>query len=278
MKKEIPSLDVRVKRQIRECLNLVEEVLGKDLLGVYVYGSAILGGLQKYSDLDLFVVVKRSTTQEEKSRLVTALLKISGKYMKSTKLPIEMTIVQQSELNPWRYPPRCDFQYGEWLRQQFELGHIDPFLKEMPDLALLVTQVLLASRTPVGANPDQLLCEVPYKDFMTAIKDVLFAVMSDLESDVRNVVLTLARIWSTVSTDEIRSKPAAADWVLDRLPERFRPVMERAKAICKGEEQERWDDIQQLIQPCADYMFNEANDKIAAIMLSGDINGCIKIY
>ena len=198
--------------------------------------------------------------------------------MKSKKLPIEMTIVEKSEINPWQYPPRFDFQYGEWLRKQFEHGNIEPWpTKEMPDLALLVTQILLASNTLVGANPDQLLCKIPYKDFMTAIIDALPNLMSDLDSDVRNVLLAFARIWSTVATDAIRSKPAAADWVINRLPEKYRPVMERAKAIYKGEEKEHWDDIQKLIKPCADFMLSEANKKITEIVLSDDVNRSIKV-
>jgi streptomycin 3"-adenylyltransferase len=44
--------------------------------------------------------------------------------------------------------------------------------------------------------------------------------------------------------------------------------MERAKAICKGEEKEHWDDIQELIKPCADFMLSEANNKITEIMLT----------
>jgi predicted nucleotidyltransferase len=272
------DLDSNSKKQIHECLNLVKEIFGQDLLGIYLYGSSILGGLQKYSDIDLFVVSNRATTREEKAKLATALLKISGIYMKSQKLPIEMTIVERSEINPWRYPPRFDFQYGDWLRKQFEQGNIEPWpVKQMPDLALLVTQILLASKTLVGASPDQLLCKVPYKDFMAAITDALPNLMSDLDSDVRNVLLTFARTWSTVATDAIRSKPAAADWVINRLPERYCPVMERAKAICKGEEKEHWDDIQELIKPCADFMLGEVNNKISEIMLTDDGNRSIKI-
>ena len=94
---------------------------------------------------------------------------------------------------------------------------------------------------------------------MTAIINALPNLLSDLDSDTRNVLLTLARIWSTVATDAIRSKPAAADWVINRLPEKYRPVMERAKAICQGEEKEHWDDIQELIKPCADFMLSETN-------------------
>ena len=266
------------KKQINDCLNLVTEIFGQDLLGVYLYGSSILGGLQKYSDIDLFVVSNKTTTREQKAQLATALLKISGIYMKSKKLPIEVTVVEKSEINPWHYPPKFDFQYGEWLRKEFEHGNIEPWpAKEMPDLALLVTQILLASTTLMGAAPDQLLPKIPYKDFMTAMIDAFPNLMSDLDTDVRNVLLAFARIWSTVSTDAIRSKPAAADWAINRLPEEYRPVMERAKAICTGEEKEHWDDIQELIKPCADFMLSQANNKISKIMLSDDLNRSIKI-
>jgi len=272
------KLDSTTKNQIYKCLDLVKEIFGQDLLGVYLYGSSILGGLQKYSDIDLFVVSNRATTHEEKAKLAAALLKISGIYLERKKLPIEMTIVEKSEINPWHYPPRFDFQYGDWLRKQFEQGNIEPWpVKEMPDLALLITQILLTCNTLVGANPNQLLCKVPYKDFMTAIIDGLPNLMSELDSDVRNVLLTLARIWSTVATDAIRSKLAAADWVINRLPEKYLSVMERAKAICKGEETEHWDDIQELIKPCADFILSEANNIISEIMLSEDLNRSIRI-
>ncbi|MFI4937927.1 MAG: nucleotidyltransferase domain-containing protein [Candidatus Berkiellales bacterium] len=76
-------------------------ILGPDLLGVYLYGSSLVGGLQKCSDIDLFVVTNRVTTSEEKNRLIANLLQISGIYMKSLKLPIEMTIVEKAAINPW---------------------------------------------------------------------------------------------------------------------------------------------------------------------------------
>lgn len=265
-------------QQIIKCLNLVKQIFGQDLLGVYLYGSSILGGLQKYSDIDLFVVLNRPTTREEKTKLITTLLKISGIYMKSEEHPIEMTTVKKSQVNPWHYPPQFDFQYGEWLRNQFENGDVEPWsTKEMPDLALLITQILLASTTLEGPSPDELLCKVPYKDFMAAITDALPHLMSNLDSDTRNVLLTLARIWSTLATDVISSKPTAANWAINYLPEKYHPVIKRAKAICVGEEKEYWNDIQDLIKPCADFIQNEANNKITEIMVSDDLDRSIKL-
>ncbi len=268
--------DNEIEEQISQCLGLLKDVFGQDLLGVYLYGSLIIGGLQKYSDIDLFVVANRPTTYEERTKLVANLLLISGVYAKSPKPPIEMTIVVKSEINPWQYPPRFDFQYGDWLRAEFESGNIEPWpSKEMPDLALLITQVLLANKILLGSDPDKLLCKIPYCDFLAATKNALGSLIADIHSDTRNVLLTYARIWRVVETDALCSKPSAAAWAINRLPEIYKPVMKRACAICIGEENENWDDITALIQPTADYMIGQINHAISFIESSAHTNKSI---
>lgn len=266
-----------MQQQLKESLELLKMILGTDLLGVYLYGSSLVGGLQKYSDIDLFVVTHRMTTFDEKARLIAHLLQISGIYMKSSKLPIEMTLVEKTMINPWQYPPLFDFQYGDWLRKSFEEGIIEPWLTyEMPDLALIVTQVLLKSQTLWGLEPNQLLTHVPYHDFMKAMLHDLNRLATDLEHDTRNVLLTYARIWSTLETNAIRSKPAAADWVINHLPKIYQPVMKRAKSICIGLENEYWDDIEVLIKPCADFMVDKINAQISLVNFD-DPNKLIKL-
>lgn len=88
-------------------------------------------------------------------------------------------------------------------------------------------------------------------------------------------MLTVARIWSTVATDAIRSKPAAADWAIAHLPEQYQSVMKRAKAICKGEEQEYWNDIGKFIKPCADFIMTQINNM--EINLLNNTNKSIKL-
>lgn len=57
------------------------------------------------------------------------------------------------------------------------------------------------------------------------------------------MLLTLTRIWTTLGTGEIRSKDAAADWVLPRLTAEHRAVLERARAIYLGQAPDTWDDL-----------------------------------
>lgn len=253
-----------MQQQLKDSLQLLRNIFDSHLLGVYLYGSSLVGGLQKYSDIDLFVVTHRGTTLEEKIQLITNLLQISGIYMKTTKLPIEMTIVEKSAINPWQYPPHFDFQYGDWLRASFENGIIEPWSNyEMPDLALIITQILLKSRTLYGLEPDKLLAPVPYHDFMKAMLQDLNRLAMDLEQDTRNVLLTYARIWSTLETNTIMSKPAAADWVIHRLPKIYQSVMIRAKSICMGIENEHWEDMESILKSCADFMVDKINSQIA---------------
>lgn len=255
-----------IKPQLEACLDRLKSLFNDDLLGVYLYGSALTGGLQKYSDIDVFVIINRATTPLEKKKLVSHILQVSGIYMKSSKRPIEMTIVEKTKITPWQYPPRFDFQYGEWLRTSFVEGNITPWsTDEMPELAIIVTQVLLKSQTLFGLEPQSLVSPVPYQDFIKAMLQDLNRLNEALFDDTRNVLLTYARIWSTLETNTIRSKPAAADWVIHHLSKEYVPVMHRAKSICIGVENESWDDIKLLLKPCADFMLSKINESAALI-------------
>jgi predicted nucleotidyltransferase len=235
-----------VAGQSEAVVELVREVFGTDVIGAYPHGSTATGQLRPHSDLDVLVVVRRHTTDEERRSLVARLLAISG----GGPRPIELTIVVQSDVRPWRYPPICEFLFGEWLRPELESGWV-PAPTPSPDLALLITMVLLGDRSLFGRSPSLNLDPVPAEDLRRAIADSIPGLLAALDSDTANVVLTLARCWTTVETGEIRSKDGAADWALARLPDAHRRVLRRARAIYLGEEDDRWDDLATEIHPHA---------------------------
>jgi streptomycin 3"-adenylyltransferase len=100
--------------------------------------------------------------------------------------------------------------------------------------------------------------EVPWEDLVRGTVDEIHVLLPgiDEETDTRNGVLTLARIWATLATGEILSKDAAADWALEQLPEEHRAVPARARAIYVGDEDERWDDLRGRVRPYADYVID----------------------
>jgi predicted nucleotidyltransferase len=247
-------------QQLERLVGIVRDVLESNLVGAYLFGSAVLGGLRPEGDLDVLVVSRRPTTRDEKERLVERLLVISGRSTPEGRWRrVEVTIVAEPEIRPWRYPPLMDFQYGDWLRAAFESGDPEPWqATKNPDLATLVAMVLLADTPLLGLPPADVLDSVPHGNLLDATAEGLDAIVAGLDGDdTRNAILTLARIWSTSATRAIRSKDAAADWALERLPEEHRLVLARARAIYLGEEEERWEDIRPRIHPYAEHVMGE---------------------
>ena len=243
-----------MNEQRDELLALVLDVLGAEVVGAYLFGSATLGGLRPHSDIDVFVVSSRPTTREEKRRLVDGFLAISG----GGRRYVELTIVVQSAVRPWRYPPSFDLQYGEWDRAALEDAVLEPWpTATNPDVASLITMVLQANRPLLGPPPAEILDAVPREDYLHAMESAVEDVLRDLHGDTRNMLLTLARIWSSLATGAIRSKDEAADWALERLPEEHRPVLDRARAIYLGEAEEGWDDLRPRLEPHADHVVGE---------------------
>jgi predicted nucleotidyltransferase len=229
--------------QVAAVLGLLDLVPGSPM-GVYLYGSAVDGGLRADSDLDLFGVIDRSLGPGQRRALVDGLLALSGRDTRPGHWrPIELTLVVHGEVVPWRYPPRFDFQYGEWLRSEFLAGDLEPWPPVNPDVAALVTMVIRANEALIGPAATELLAPVPRADLLRAMADELEPLLSDLESDTRNVLLTLARMWMTASTGEIRPKDVAAAWAAERLAPEHRPHMIAAGAAYLGVVEDRWDDV-----------------------------------
>ena len=233
------------QQQLGRVLDLVADVLGPDAVGAYLFGSAVLGGLRPESDLDVLVVSRRPTTRHQKQRLVDRLLVLSGQPRR-----LELTIVADEAL---------DFQYGDWWRREFESGNVEPWsgTAAAADLTVLIAMALNAGRPLLGPEPAEVLRPVSRRDLVSAMVEGIEPMLSELDVDTRNVVLTLARIWTTLGTGEFRSKDAAADWVLERIPEEHRAVLERARAIYLGEELERWDDLRSRVRPHVEHVVGE---------------------
>jgi streptomycin 3"-adenylyltransferase len=241
--------------QLAAVTTILRDVLGGALVGVYLHGSATAGGLRPTSDLDVLAVIGRPTTSAERAELIGRLLPISGRGDPSGQArSVELTIVVEGDVRPWRYPPRLDFQYGDWWRDEFERGELEPWTSPSPDLALQLEMVLRADRPLIGPPPAAVIDPIPPADLRRAMLDGIPSLLADLEGDERNVVLTFARIWMTLETGIIGPKDAAADWALSRLPEEHRPVLAHARAGYLGEAVEDWGALLPRVRPFVDHV------------------------
>ncbi|MFB8382357.1 aminoglycoside adenylyltransferase family protein [Streptomyces rubiginosohelvolus] len=243
--------------QLRETVGWAGRVLGGNLIGAYLHGSSVLGGLKPASDVDVLLVSRRPMDERERRALLEGLLSISGSG--DTARPVELTVVVRSEVRPWRYPPTCDFLYGEWLRAEYEAGTV-PRAEPMPDLALLISMTLTGDSPLTGPRPAQVLDPVPHSDLVRASVAGIPELLDDLEGDTRNVLLTFARIWATLATGRIMPKDAAADWAVGQLPPEHRAVLEHARQLylnCSYTEESWSEALRTQVRPHVDRVLAE---------------------
>ncbi len=257
-----PVSSDQTRAQVDAVVEMVRSCLGPGLEGMYLQGSAVQGGLRASSDLDLLVVSRRATTPAERRTLIERLLPISGsRAVGGPARSIELTIVVRPDVVPWRHPPPLDFQYGDWWRTEFEAGDVAPWQSPNADLTVLLASARRASAALIGPPIAGLLDPIPRADLERAMRDGVPGLLAELDTDTRNVILTLVRIWATLVTGDFLPKDMAADWALPRLPEGLRPPLVRARAIYLGDESDRWSDISAPTRLLADHLAGEILDR-----------------
>jgi len=210
-------------KQLDAVVGRVLQTLGDSVVGVYLYGSAVSGGLRRFSDLDVLVIVDRPTTDDQRRRLLAEIMPVSGsRGARLAGRPIEVTVVLQQMVKPWRPHQEREFQYGEWLRGEYEAGLV-PEPQPDHDLAPPLTTVLMASAALVGPPATEVIDPVPHEEFVASMCAAVPSLIADLDTDTTNVLLTLASMWHTDGSGMIVSKDEAAVWAPPSVVVRSEP-------------------------------------------------------
>jgi hypothetical protein len=203
----------------------VRNVVGEDVVGVYLHGSLALGCFNPaLSDIDLFVVTRKALTPEQRQAL--------GRVLCRSRR-IEISFLAAPSLHPWRHPAPYDLHFTGSDGNMLGPG-------EDHDLAAHVSVTRHAGVALFGPQPTDVFPEVPWEDYEDSLRRDL-AWSRDHATELYGV-LSPARIWATLTTKEIHSKESGAAWALERSPADFRPPLERALAMYRtGDQQHAFD-------------------------------------
>ncbi|QJQ94875.1 MULTISPECIES: aminoglycoside adenylyltransferase family protein [Halomonadaceae] len=233
--------NTEIPYEARQAQSVVESVLGESIVGIYLFGSAVVGGLKRDSDVDVLVVVTNPPTFLQRKALVAQLMSVSGAIGNPQAIrPVELTVITVSDVVPWQFPPRAEFVYGEWLREQFEAGSV-PAPVHDPDLAIVLKKVIDNSLLLYGKNAAEVFESVPMADIRRAILDSLPNLLAEAAGDERNVILTLSRMWLTAATGEIAPKDAAAEWAEKQAPPNHAALLKYAREGYLEKIEDRWE-------------------------------------
>lgn len=90
----------KIPKEAIQALKIIEKLLDSILVGVYLYGSAVMEGLRINSDVDILVVTNHSLSERTRRELTDRLMTISGKIGNTNAMrPLEVTVINQVRKN-----------------------------------------------------------------------------------------------------------------------------------------------------------------------------------
>ena len=226
-----------VRTQIDTLLDALQEILGENLVGVYLHGSLAMGSFNsERSDIDLLVVTKQGMTVEIKRRIAELLLDHS---LVST--PKEISFLIEPDLRSYQHPMPFDFHYSESWRKRYqkELSNGDwmkwnDTLRKDVDLAAHFTVTLSRGICLFGKPIQEVFPPVPAEYYIASIvRDFQDARDRRTQNPVY-FVLNACRIYAYLLEGSIFSKDEGPMWAVRVLPGELRDVVTQALDVYRG--------------------------------------------
>lgn len=210
LNREIWSSDI--KNFVLDLLNKTMEIIKGEFVGFYIHGSLAMGGFNPdLSDIDIIVVTKKSLSENNKRALAHLFLTYSKE-----PFPIEISFLNEIQLNNWVHPCPYDFHYSEFWRERYEndlLRGTNLFLNNEvkcdSDLAAHITIINNRGICLKGRPIDKIFPLVPRSHYISSIMDDFQDCLVNIEQEPTYCVLNLIRVYMYLKDGIIASKQEA---------------------------------------------------------------------
>ena len=220
--------------EVNEILNLflskLQNVLGDQFIGMYLFGSLANGDFDEHSDIDVLIVTDGNISEEAFAAL-KEMHKTINRLDSPWAIQIEASYIPRTALR--RFDP------ADNLHPHIDRGDNEVLHKMSHESDWIVQRHILRERGIVikGPNLRSLIDPVSPDELRRAVIDVLPLWIKPILEDPSLIkkrgyqsycVLTLCRISYTLRHGEILSKPKAAKWALEHMNPKWKPLIERA--------------------------------------------------
>jgi predicted nucleotidyltransferase len=218
---------------VNEILNIllsyVQEILGDQFIGMYLFGSLANGDFDQHSDIDALVVTDAEISEDRFSALEEMHRQIN-KIDSPWAIQLEVSYIPQNALR--------HFDPDNILHPHMDRGNNETLHRMSHANDWIIQRHILRERGIVITGPSlkTLIDPVSPNDLRQAVADVLLLWASPILDDPSQInkrgyqsyfVLSLCRMLYTLKYGEIVSKPFAAKWAKENWSH-WKALIERA--------------------------------------------------
>lgn len=226
-----------VRTQINNLLDMLQQTLSNNLVGVYLHGSLAMGSFNPArSDLDVLVVTREGMTAETKRDMAHYLLTCS-----LSPSPIEISFLIEQDIHPFQHPLPFDLHYSEDWRERYGQALANDTWRSWndetrcdPDLAAHITVTRARGICLHGKPILEVLPPVPPAFYIASIVGDFHDALAERQHMPVYFTLNTCRVLAYLREGHIYSKDEGGVWGLQTLPAELHGVVEQALNIYRG--------------------------------------------
>lgn len=195
-----------------------KNILGDNLTGIYLHGSAVMGcfNTQK-SDIDLLVVIKEDMSKEAKRKYMDMVVALN-QY--APEKGLELSIVKESVCNPFVYPTPFELHFSithlGWY-QSNPKDYVEKMNGMDKDLAAHFMITYHRGKTLYGEEIKEVFSEVSSEDYMDSIWNDIVSAEDEILENPMYLTLNLCRVLAYKQEGLILSKQEGGEWAINRI-------------------------------------------------------------
>ena len=232
------------KKWMERICRRYSDILGEQLTGIYLHGSAAFGCASGASDLDFIVVMSGAPSQQQKREMIALLLCLSRESDAPGK-GFEMSVVEQTVCKPFCYPTPYLLHYSQSYQKQFT-EDLDGWCRRMNgvdyDLAAHITVIRQVGICLCGKPIAAVFEQVPRENYLDSIcRDVQDAPMQILDQPLY-LTLNLCRVLAACRQGLVLSKSEGVRWAMQQgALAAFLPMLRQAQLCYQSAEEFIWE-------------------------------------
>lgn len=230
-----------------------KDILGENLVGIYLHGSLAMGCYTAASDIDFIALVKESIDIAAKKAIIKSIIHLKDLPEKG----IEMSVVLDKYAKEFVYPTPFELHYSD--------AHKDKYISDCnyicggyadKDLAAHFTMIKHKGICLYGKRIEEAFNDIPARYYIDSIRSDVENAREDIIGNTVYITLNLCRVLYYIRENVISSKLEAGNWAKEEVPQQYRKIVEDAVKVY-GNELGKIECNKELLIKYADYMMKE---------------------
>ncbi len=217
-------------------------ILGENLTGIYLHGSAVMGCFnEKTSDIDLLVVVNTKLCDDVKIQYMNMVV---GLNESAPQKGIELSIVRKDVCNPFVYPTPFELHFSiahlDWFKNNPN-DYVERMNGTDKDLAAHFTIITHRGKCLYGSPISEVIGAVSSECYFDSIWNDIKDAKDDIYDDPTYVILNLCRVLAYKKGGLVLSKKEGGQWGIKNIPVEYHQLISQALEEYSSNIESEWD-------------------------------------